>query len=62
MLPLLPRERDPKGRERDVMAPGKPHLPGSCHARQLELLVLAGWGRRSWLAFRMVTKCLRMRM
>jgi len=41
-LPLQPRERDPKGTERDVMAPGKPHLPGSCCARRLELLALAG--------------------
>ena len=62
MLPLLPRERDPKGRARDAVVPGKPHLPSSCRAGQLELLVLAGWGWRSWLAFRMVTKCLQMRM
>lgn len=61
-LPLPPRERDPKGRGRDVVVPGKAHLPTSCCARQLEPLALARWGWRSWLAFWMVTRCLQMRM
>lgn len=61
-LPLLPRQKDPKGREGDAVAPGKPHLPGSRCARQLELPALAGWCRRIWPAFRTVTKWLQMRM
>lgn len=42
------------------MVPGKPHLSGSCCARQLE--VLAGWGWRSRLVFLMVTKGLQVRI